>query len=107
MMQVNFDEDLVEGGVFLCAGGKTAGISSLQVRRFRADCERCYRVLDPDERNAAFCQVHRLWFREWGLEKRLLEPLDEFPLLAGALRLLAFRKARRRNEEAAELYVNA
>jgi hypothetical protein len=107
MMQVSYDDDLVEGGVLLCADGQAAGIPSLQVRRFRADCERCYRLADPDERNAAFGQVHRLWFREWGLEKRLEEPLAGFPLLARELRLLAFRKARRGNEEAAELYVNA
>ena len=46
------------------------------------------------------------WFREWGLEQLLIGLLGEYPLLPGALTVLAFRQARSRNEEGAEMYVS-
>src|SRR5207247_4016877 len=105
-VQFRYDEDLVESAVFLCANGRRAGVFSLQIRRFHRERERLYPIPDPDERNAAFFRFHLEWFREWGLERVLLELAKEFPLLASALRVLAFRKARNRSEEGAELYVS-
>ena len=46
------------------------------------------------------------WFREWGLEARVVGLVDDFPLIREHLRVLAFRKARNKGEEAAELFVN-
>ncbi|HVR37144.1 MAG TPA: hypothetical protein VMS21_14975, partial [Methylomirabilota bacterium] len=106
-MHLRYDDDFVEGAVFLCAGGRRRGAPALQVRRFHAEREKCYSVADPDERNAAFFQVHFGWFREWGLEELITCSLREFPLLPDALQVLAFRQARNRNEEGAELYVGA
>lgn len=106
-MHLQYDEDLVEAAVFLCASGRHPGVPTLQIARFHRAREKAYSILDPDERNAAFFQLHLDWFREWGLEKLLTDRLKEFPLLHGALKLLAFRKARSKNEEGAELYVNA
>lgn len=106
-MHLRYDEDLVESVVFLCANGRRADLPALQVRRFHREREKLYAILDPDERNAAFFRSHLEWFREWGLENMLTDLLREFPLLPGALNVLAFRKARGKNEEGAELYVSA
>ncbi len=105
-MHLRYDEDLVEAAVLLRASGRRDGIASLQVARFHRERERLYSILDPEERNAAFFRLHLDWFREWGLEGLLTAPLREFPLLAGALKVLAFRKSRRKDEDGAELYVN-
>jgi hypothetical protein len=105
-MLLRYDEDLVEAAALLCASGRRDGIEPLQIARFHRERERLYSILDPEDRNAAFFQLHLEWFREWGLEGLLTTPLREFPLLAGALKVLAFRKSRRRDEDGAELYVN-
>lgn len=106
-MQLRYDEELVEAAVFLCASGGRATVPSIQIRRFHAEREKLYSILDPEERNAAFYRLHLEWFREWGLERALLEVVEEFPLLLRQLAVLAFRKARRRSEEGAELFVSA
>lgn len=106
-MHLRYDDDFVEAAVFLCASGRRLGAPALQIRRFHAERERCYTVADPDERNAAFFKVHLGWFREWGLEQLLTGLLQDYPFLPGALNVLAFRQARGRNEEGAEMYVNA
>jgi hypothetical protein len=105
-MHLRYDDDFVEAAVSTAASGKRPGVPALQIRRFHGARERCYSVPDPDERNAAFFKLHLDWFREWGLEKLLLDLLDEFPLIAPALDTLAFRKARAKKDEAAELYVS-
>jgi hypothetical protein len=102
-----YDDDLVEAAVFIAASGKRAGVQTLQVRRFNIERERCYSLLDPDDRQAAFARLQVGWFREWGLEELLLGAIKEYPLLSSSLNTLAFRKARAKKEEAAELYVSA
>ena len=104
-MQLRYDDDFIEAGVFLCASGTLQGIHPIQRRRFQAERDRCYSMLDPDERSAAFFKVHLDWFREWELEKALLTPFKDFPLIERSLDLLAFRQARGKNDEGAELYV--
>jgi hypothetical protein len=105
-MQLRYDDDFVEAAVFLCASGRRCGAPALQIRRFHAEREKCYSLADPDERNTAFFKVHLGWFREWGLDQLLTGLLNEYPLLPGALNVLAFRQARSRNEEGAEMYVS-
>lgn len=105
-MKLLFEDDLVEGVVFLCTSGKRAGVPTLQIRRFHAERERCYGTLDPDDRAAAFARVQLSWFTEWGLGKRLGSIADRFPQLTGSLASLAFRTARGKNDEGAELYCN-
>jgi hypothetical protein len=107
LMKLLFDDDLIEGVVQLCATGKRAGIAPLQVRRFHAERERCYQVLDPDERATAFARVQLSWFQEWGLEKLLVSVVSRFPGLEPTLAALAFRKARGKTDEGAELYGDA
>ncbi len=105
-MKLLFDEDLVEAVVFLCASGRRGPKPALQIRRFQAARERLYSILDPDERNAAFFRLNLDWFREWGVEELLRGILKDFPLFEQGLSALAFRKARARNDEAAELFVH-
>jgi hypothetical protein len=104
-MRLCYDEDFVEAAAFLCASGKRSGVPALQIARFHREREKPYAIPDPDERNAAFFRVHLEWFREWGLEKLLTRVIEETPGLRESLDSLAFRQARRRNEEGAELYV--
>ena len=105
-MRLRYDEDFVEAAVQVCTTRRGPEISSLQVARFNREREKLYDILDPDERNTAFFRLHLDWFREWGLERRLTEPLKEFPLMPESLNILAFRKSRGRNDEGTELYVN-
>jgi hypothetical protein len=105
-MHLRYDDDFVEAVVFIAASGKRPNVPSLQIRRFHRERERCYDILDPDDRNAAFFKLHLDWFREWGLEKLLLGFVKEYPLLPTALRTLAFRKVRMEKDEGAELYVS-
>lgn len=106
-MHLRYDDDFLEAAVFLAASGKRGGVPPLQIRRYHRERERCYDVLDPDARNAAFFNLHLDWFREWRLEELLLGLLKEYPLLPHALTTLAFRKVRMKKDEAAELYVSA
>jgi hypothetical protein len=103
-MKLLFDDDLIDGVVQLGANGRWAGIPDLQVRRFHAERERCYRILDPDERSTAFARLQLNWFGEWGFGERLGRIAAHFAVLPSTLAALGFRKARGRNDEAAELY---
>jgi hypothetical protein len=104
-MHLRYDDDFLEAAVFMAASGRRAGVPPLQIRRFHAERERCYTIIDPEEREAAFFRLHLEWFREWGLERLLDAILKEFPSLPDALDGLAWRKARVKNDEGAELYV--
>lgn len=106
-MNLQYDEDLVEGAVFLCVQGGRNGIPPLQTLRFSNARDRLYEIIDPDARNEAFFKHNLTWFREWGLEDLLKGTVAEFPILGGSLKTLSFRKARSRNEEGAELFVHA
>lgn len=101
-MELLFDEDLVEGAVLDCARRE----NPLLVRRFHREREKIYGIANPDERNAAFFRLHLDWFREWGLESFLRDRIAPFANLQSSLKALAFRKARNKSEEGAELYVN-
>ncbi|MEI6566897.1 MAG: hypothetical protein WCR20_09480 [Verrucomicrobiota bacterium] len=105
-MHLRYDEDFVEAVVHACTSGRPKAIPALQITRFNRHREKLYSISDPDERNTAFFNLHLEWFREWGFEKVLTEPLVEFPLLPGALKILAFRKSRGKDDDSAELYVN-
>jgi hypothetical protein len=106
-MKLLFDDDLVEGVVLLAAGGRVAGIPTLQIRRFHLDRERGYAVGDPDARGQVFARVHLDWFREWGFEGWLAAAAEWFPMLRTRLSALGFRLARTRQEEGAELYCDS
>ena len=105
-MQLRYDEDFIEAAAFLCTSGRRKGVPSLQIARFQREREKLYSILDPDERNTAFFNLHLDWFREWGLEKLITDLLKEFPLLPEKLSVLAVRKTRNKHDDGAELYVN-
>jgi hypothetical protein len=106
LMQLRYDDDFVEGAVFVKANSRSAPVAPRQLRRFHYEREKLYAILDPDERNTAFFKLHLEWFREWALEKTLLGLAAEFPLLREALGALVYRKARVKSDEGAELYVS-
>jgi hypothetical protein len=106
-MQLRYDDNFVEGAVFVFASRQHCGPPPLHVRRFHLAREKLYSILDPDARNTAFFDLHLEWFREWGMEKALVGPADEFPRLRTALGALVFRRARMKRDEGAELYVGA
>jgi hypothetical protein len=107
-MDLRYDEELLEAAVFLCARGGARAVPALQLRRFQCERDGLYLILDPTARNDAFYQLHLAWFREWGLERDIAGAIRQFPIFldACALEVLAFRKARSRADEGAELYVN-
>ncbi|MBM3881754.1 MAG: hypothetical protein FJ387_18855 [Verrucomicrobia bacterium] len=105
-MTLRYDEDFLEAVLSLCATSRRAGVPSAQIARFQRAREKLYAILEPEARNAAFFQLELEWFREWGLERLLLRPLAEYPLVPARLDLLAFRRAQRKGDESAELYVN-
>jgi hypothetical protein len=106
-MQLHYDDDFLESAIFVCTSGRRKGVAPLAVMRFHHEREKLYRIADTDERNAAFFWLHLMWFREWGLEEVLADLAAEYPELPWALKVLAFRKSRGKQDEAAELYVNA
>ena len=63
-MQLRYDDDFVEGAVFLRSRSRAQAPPSLQVGRFHRERESLYLVPDPDERNTAFFKLHLEWFRE-------------------------------------------
>lgn len=105
-MQPHYESDLVEAAVFRWTKRRDTVVAPLQLARFHRERDRLYRILDPDERDAAFARLHLEWFREWGLDRQLTIVLAEFPVLSNHLDRLAVRQARSPAEEGAELYVN-
>jgi hypothetical protein len=106
-MKLLFDDDLIDGVTQLCANRRRADVPAPLLARFHAERERCYRTLDPDDRAAAFARLQLAWFTEWGFVERLNRIVARFVELAPALAAMAFRKARGRADEAAELYCDA
>jgi hypothetical protein len=94
-MNLVFDNDLLEGAVFLAANRAPA----LLAARFHRARTKLYE-LPADERDDAFSDFNREWFRDFGLEDRLLKQAK--PLSADTL---LFRKAISRKDEGAELFV--
>ncbi len=106
-MQLLLDDDLVEAIITLGISGRMGPLPAPEVRRFHAERERCYGVADPGERGAAFARVHADWFTAWGFRERLDEPVGRFPELESRLMALVFRRSRGRQDEGAELYLDA
>lgn len=103
-LRLLLEDDLVEAVLGLATAGQLQSLPPLQLRRFHVERERCYRILDPDQRSEAFARVHADWFNEWGFRKRLEQPVACFPELREALIAVVFRRSRGRHDEGAELY---
>lgn len=103
-LRILLEDDLVEAVLGLATAGRFQPLPPLQLRRFHAERERCYRVLDPDQRSEAFARVHADWFVEWGFRRRLEEPVARFPELRDSLIAVVFRRSRGRHDDGAELY---
>jgi hypothetical protein len=105
-MKLQYEEEFIESAVFRCANRRPERIAPQQIARFNHERDKLYSILDPDDRNAAFFQLHLRSFREWGLERTLLDVVAELPLLGERLTSLVVRRTRGKDEEGAELYVN-
>ncbi len=105
-MKLQYEEEFIEAAVFRCANRRPQHVAPQQISRFHHERERLYSILDPDDRNAAFFELHLRSFREWGLERVLLDVVAEIPVLGEQLATLVVRRPRGRDEEGAELYVN-
>jgi hypothetical protein len=104
-MQLQWDADLVEQAVFLEMRRRenlgATGLSSA----YRRTLDALYELPQTDARETAFLRHHLKFFKKLGFEKFLLSLLDERPLIAAQVATVLFRKARGRNDEAAELFV--
>jgi len=101
-----FDDDLVEGVVQLCATGKRAGIPRCKSGGSTPNASAVIKCSTRTNGHGV-CRVQMSWFHEWGLEQLLASTAARFAVLDGALAALAFRQARGRNDEGAELYADA
>ncbi len=104
-MNLVYDNDLVEGVVFLEARRLERNGQSLLVARYERQRTKLYDMADEDARNAAFFELHLKWFRDFGCEERMLAALKEFPLIRQRAATLLVRKAVSKKDEGAELFV--
>lgn len=91
-MRLSFDHDLVE-----------AAYLALGPRRDPAR-EAIYEIGDPSARDAAFCSHVSEWFRATGLEKRVRDAFEEWPLVIGACQEAVVRRVKNPADEMAELF---
>lgn len=105
-MELQYEGLFLEAAVFLCARQRNPPVPAAQVHRFHWERERVYRVLDPDERERRFYDVHLAWFREWGLEERWRRILEEYPLILQRLDRMVLCRPQRRSDAGVELYVD-
>lgn len=91
-MRLSFDHDLVE-----------AAYLALGPRRDPAR-EAIYEIGDTSARDAAFCSHVSGWFRDAGLEKRVRDAFEEWPLVIGACQEAVVRRVKNPADEMAELF---
>ena len=99
-LAIEYDPRLVEEAVLLALAG------DIRESAFRFERDVVYDVYDPDSRERRFADLHAKWFARLGLDEPLRAALSEQPLvLAGVCRCVC-RRARRRKDEGAELFVD-
>ena len=99
-MNLTYDSDLIEGVVFL----ESRRMSDLLAQRYHRARTKLY-ALPEDDRPDGFFQFHLEWFRDLGLEDRLLGTLKQFPIIRQHATTLLVRKAVSKKDEGAELFV--
>jgi hypothetical protein len=104
-MNLTYDADLIESLVFLETRRLAGNGQGLLVARYDRHRSQLYALADEEERNNAHFALNLKWFREFGLEDRLLAPLREFPLIRDRAATLLIRKATGHKDEGAELFV--
>ncbi|MBI5396300.1 MAG: hypothetical protein HZA91_13470 [Verrucomicrobia bacterium] len=104
-MQLRYDGHLLESVVFLEARRLEQSGQAALAGRYHAQRSTLYELADPDQRSDGFFKLHVQWFRELGLEARVLATAKEFPLIEERATSLMLRKALAKKEEGAELFV--
>jgi len=94
-----YDPRLVEEGVFLALGEHP------EAQDFQRQRDRLYEMADPEEREHAFHELHRAWFRRLGLADGITAALAEQPLLASAIKTCVIACAPGKRQEEADLLV--
>lgn len=98
-LRVDYDARLVEEAVLRALRGCP------DARAFHQERDGLYDLTDPDERDAAFRNLHADWFVRLGLDRPIQQALSERPRVAASVRRCAVTAARSRKDEGADLFV--
>ena len=98
---LRYDPRLIEEAVFLCLREHP--------KAGEFDRERCrpYEILDPEERERAFQDLHRAWFVRLGLARPMEEAIREQPTLLSTVKTCVVGRTTAKNLEGAELFVGS
>ena len=100
MMRLTYAPDFVEEAVLLAERTLSAG----DALGFRRERNLVYEVVDPDERERAFRDLHFGWFVRLGLHDTIERLVGDQPAIAGRLGQGRVLRALRRQAEGAELF---
>jgi hypothetical protein len=103
MMRVTYADDVVEDAVLLAERTAPPALA----RAFRHARNRAYQIADADKKEAAFQDLHRMWFVTFGLQRGVEEGIGERPQLSARLGLCRVLKAVRPQDEGADLFDRA
>lgn len=106
-VELEYESEFLERAVFLCTRRREPAVPVAQVTRFHWERERAYQVLDPEERERRFFEIHLAWFREWGLEWAWRRFWAEHWDLETRLQRLLLCRPRPGLDPGADLYVDA
>ncbi len=95
-----YDPRLIEETVFLALRGDP------KAERFHNERNHLYDIIDMDERERAFKEIHRSWFLRLGLANQIEKAGQEFPLLASSVASCVVACALRKRDEGAELFID-
>ena len=96
--RLDFDPELVEEAVLLGVQG------SSEARRFRGVRDAIYELVDAEEREKRFQQVHRQWFLRLGMSEPISKALEEQPGLLQKTRDCSVLRVSLRKKEGADLH---
>lgn len=99
-LPVRYDPHLIEEAVFLALQGQPqAGV-------FHRERNHLYEIIEVEERERAFQELHHAWFVRLGLDDRIDQAINEQPLLTSPIGSCVVARAPGKKEEGAELFVN-
>jgi len=96
---VRYEPRFIEEAVFLALRGHP------EAGKFYAERNRLYEMVDPEEREHSFQDLHRAWFPRLGLANEIEKALGEQPFLAPAVATCLVACAPGKRQEGADLLV--
>jgi hypothetical protein len=103
VIDTTYAPDLVEEAVLLAE--RTAPGDA--IRGFRQERNAAYDIADPERRDAAFRAAHLKWFVRWDLHRPVEDAIEERAEVAERVAQVRVLRARRRQEEGADLFDRA